>query len=194
MPSLDSRREPLLGASGHSRNASKHWCSAAAKLCVLPSFVLAYVIASTIERVVFARMAASMDGQVLLMHTALAALNTLLFIVLRLARSQSSRSVVSAELHANPRPRPSLSPDPGPDPNQVSAKLQALQRGNARKQSMAVKREAATKLQALQRGNARKQSMAVNRGAATKLHYSGTRNGTTVVVRNTKAIALLFPR
>ena len=128
MPSLDSRREPLLGASGHSRNASKHWCSAAAKLCVLPSFVLAYVMASTIERVVFARMAASMDGQVLLMHTALAALNTLLFIVLRLARSQSSRSVVSAELHANPRPRPSLSPDPGPDPNQVSAKLQALQR------------------------------------------------------------------
>ena len=103
MPSLDSRREPLLGASGHSRNASKHWCSAAAKLCVLPSFVLAYVMASTIERVVFARMAASMDGQVLLMHTALAALNTLLFIVLRLARSQSSRSAVSAEL-ANPRP------------------------------------------------------------------------------------------
>ena len=107
MPSLDSRREPLLGASGHSRNASKHWCSAAAKLCVLPSFVLAYVMASTIERVVFARMAASMDGQVLLMHTALAALNTLLFIVLRLARSQSSRSAVSAELHAVPSPSPS---------------------------------------------------------------------------------------
>ena len=89
MPSLDSRREPLLGASGHSRNASKHWCSAAAKLCVLPSFVLAYVMASTIERVVFARMAASMDGQVLLMHTALAALNTLLFIVLLLCWSHA---------------------------------------------------------------------------------------------------------
>jgi hypothetical protein len=104
MPALDSRREPLLGSSGHSRNASRHWWSAAAKLCVLPSFVLAYVMASTIERVVFARMAASMHGQVLLMHTALAALNTLLFMVLRLARSQSSRSAVSTKLHPKPQP------------------------------------------------------------------------------------------
>ena len=103
MPSLDSRREPLLGSS-HSRNAPRHWWSAAAKLCVLPSFVLAYVMASTIERVVFARMAASMHGQVLLMHTALAALNTLLFMVLRLARSQSSRSAVSTKLHPKPQP------------------------------------------------------------------------------------------
>ena len=94
--SVESRREPLLGSS--ARNATSRW-SAAAKLCVLPSFVLAYVMASTIERVVFARMAASMHGQVLLMHTALAALNTLLFMVLRLARSQSSRSAVSTKLH-----------------------------------------------------------------------------------------------
>ena len=116
MPSLDSRREPLLGSSGHSRTASSHGWSAAAKLCVLPSFVLAYVVASTIERVVFARMAASMHGQVLLMHTALAAFNTLLFMLLRLARSQSSRSVVSATLHPNPSPSPSPSPSPNPDP------------------------------------------------------------------------------
>ena len=112
MPSLDSRREPLLGSSGHSRTASSHGWSAAAKLCVLPSFVLAYVVASTIERVVFARMAASMHGQVLLMHTALAAFNTLLFMLLRLARSQSSRSVVSATLHPNPGPSPSPSHKP----------------------------------------------------------------------------------
>jgi hypothetical protein len=94
---MRAAREPLIAQSSGSKRSP--W-SALAKTCIIPSFTLAYVLTGSIERVFFSRMAARMRCQVLLMHTALAALNSMLFMVLRLARSQSSRSAVSAKLQA----------------------------------------------------------------------------------------------
>ena len=72
----------------------------------LPVAALAalHVFSGAIERVLFARLAASMPHSVLLMHTLLAGLSALLFGVLRLARSQSSQAPVSEALQ---RVRPS---------------------------------------------------------------------------------------
>ena len=62
------------------------------------SFAFGHITTTTVERVCFARMAASMTDGVLLMHAMLTVLNTVLFMVLRLARSQSGRSTVSEKL------------------------------------------------------------------------------------------------
>ena len=70
----------------------------------LPVAALAalHVFSGAIERVLFARLAASMPHSVLLMHTLLAGLSALLFGVLRLARSQSSQAPVSEALQRVP--------------------------------------------------------------------------------------------
>ena len=50
-------------------------------------FTLFYVLLGAIERVSFARMASSMPSGVLLMHTLLAVMSLLLFVVLQLVRT-----------------------------------------------------------------------------------------------------------
>ena len=87
---LESRREPLLGGAPKPPPALPPW--------VHLSFAFGHITTTTVERVCFARMAASMTDGVLLMHAMLTVLNTVLFMVLRLARSQSGRSTVSEKL------------------------------------------------------------------------------------------------
>jgi len=90
---MDDRRQPLLGGAPPKAVAGPSRSQLAA-----PALALAYLLATTVDRVAFARMTAHMPHEVLLMHAALAALHTALFMVLRLARSQSSRSAVSEKL------------------------------------------------------------------------------------------------
>ena len=89
----DDRRQPLLGGA-----PPKAVAAPSRSLLAAPVLALAYLLATTVDRVAFARMTAHMPHEVLLMHAALAALHTALFMVLRLARSQSSRSAVSEKL------------------------------------------------------------------------------------------------
>ena len=57
-----------------------------------------YVTFGALERVSFARMTAKLPDDVLLMHTLLTALSSALFIVLWMARSQSSSKPLSEQL------------------------------------------------------------------------------------------------
>mmetsp|Transcript_8373 Transcript_8373/g.14074 ORF Transcript_8373/g.14074 Transcript_8373/m.14074 type:complete len:432 (+) Transcript_8373:161-1456(+) len=80
--------EPLLGY----RPRGTHQ-----RLLLLP-LTLAHVVLGTAERVCFARMSAAVLHGVVLIHTLLAALTAILFMMLRLARSQTSRAQVSPQL------------------------------------------------------------------------------------------------
>ena len=103
----DSRRsEPLLGRDRRVPPDSTVSAGGSCTADALPVAALAalHVFSGAIERVLFARLAASMPHSVLLMHTLLAGLSALLFGVLRLARSQSSQAPVSEALQ---RVRPS---------------------------------------------------------------------------------------
>ena len=64
------------------------------------SFFL-YILLGAIERVTFARMAFSMPDGVLLMHTLLALMSLLLFLILQLARSQGTVSPNARRNHAS---------------------------------------------------------------------------------------------
>lgn len=90
----DPRKEPLLPPPAPVRGMA--W--------LLAMLALAHVLVGTLERLAFARMATSWHAAVVTAHTLLAALSSLLFVVLRLARSQREGPGVPESL-MRPQPR-----------------------------------------------------------------------------------------
>ena len=90
------RQEPLLPAEEHETGSRGF--KAGARIALLLILMTGYVTFGALERVSFARMTAKLPDDVLLMHTLLTALSSALFIVLWMARSQSSSKPLSEQL------------------------------------------------------------------------------------------------
>ena len=96
----DSRLEPLLPAEEqeHGNGHEYKWWKRASRSALLGLMLAVYVASGALERVCFTRMTAKMPDDVFLMHTLLSGLSMTLFIVLWMARAQSSRDPIPEQL------------------------------------------------------------------------------------------------
>ena len=96
----DSRLEPLLPAEEQEHGAAheRNWWKRVGRGALLGLMLVAYVASGALERVCFTRMTAKMPDDIFLMHTLLAGLSMTLFIVLWMARAQSSRDPIPEQL------------------------------------------------------------------------------------------------
>lgn len=93
----DSRLEPLLPADERT-SASASRCQQASRVALVGLLFVVYAAAGALDRLCFTRMTEKLQEDVLLMHTLLATLSMTLFVVLWMARAQSSRGPIPEQL------------------------------------------------------------------------------------------------
>lgn len=90
LPSSPSLSDPLLGSDDGEEDDARARSHRRWLVLLLAGTFTLYILLGVFERLAFAQMVLLMPTGVLLMHTLLALMSLLLFVVLQLARSQSN--------------------------------------------------------------------------------------------------------